>query len=144
MNRHLRFTLVLASTLLLAAQADTACAQDYTAGASVYRSTQNYLYNRPTVSPYLNLTTRDANQGLPQYFTSVRPRLEQRQRQVAQQRQNSQLQRQLNQVTARQAQMAQQQQGMILTGQMGWSRQGNPRFGIYLNHYPGMRVIGRQ
>ena len=56
----------------------------------------------------------------------------------------AQIQRQLNQVTQQQAQMQQQQQGAVLTGQIGWSQRGNPRFGIYLNHYPGMSVLGRR
>ena len=45
----------------------------------VHRATQLYWFNRPTVSPYLNLTIRDPVYGLPNYHTLVRPQLQRRQ-----------------------------------------------------------------
>ena len=46
---------------------------------NVHRATQLYWFNQPTVSPYLNLTIHDPVQGLPNYHTLVRPRLQRRQ-----------------------------------------------------------------
>jgi hypothetical protein len=38
-------------------------------GGSVRARTRDFLYNRPTVSPYLNLTTVNPSTGLSNYFT---------------------------------------------------------------------------
>lgn len=53
--------------------------------------TQRSLYNRPTVSPYLNLLQPQGG-GLPNYQTLVRPAIEQRRQNRETQRQISQLQ----------------------------------------------------
>ncbi len=71
----------------LALSADESFAQRNNA----YRRTQNSLYNRPTVSPYLNLLQPQGG-GLPNYQTLVRPALEQRRQNQDTQRQISQLQ----------------------------------------------------
>jgi hypothetical protein len=67
------------------------------AQANAQQAFQNYQQS-PTVSPYLNLTTRNA--GAQNYQTLVRPLLEQQQ-------QNTQTQRQINNLTAQQQNLAQ-------------------------------------
>jgi hypothetical protein len=105
---------------------------------SIAAATRNYLYNRPTVSPYLNLTTQDAQGGaVPNYFTMVRPQIEMREEQVRQQRQSAQMQTQLDHVQTQVRESQQQAAGMMLTGRIGWSSRGYPRFGSHLNFYPG-------
>jgi len=71
----------------LAFHADESLAQRNNAA----RRTQNMLYNRPTVSPYLNLLQPQGG-GLPNYQTLVRPQIEQRRQNLDTQRQISQLQ----------------------------------------------------
>ena len=110
---------------------------------SVGRSTENYLYNRPSVSPYISLTTRDASIGLPNYYTRVRPQLQARQQQQTQQRQTQQMQRELANIQSQIRNTQQRQNSQIITGRMGWSARGMPRFGSTLNYYPGMRMIQR-
>ena len=58
---------------------------------------QQYIFNRPTVSPYLNLlnSTNQFSQQ-PAYQTLVRPLLEQRQDAQFQQREISQIRQQVN------------------------------------------------
>ncbi len=79
---------------------------------------------------------------MPNYFTLVRPQVEQREREMAQHQQQSRMQTQLNQVTQRQAQSQGQMADMMLTGRMGWSSRGMPRFGSYLNYFPGFQRLG--
>jgi hypothetical protein len=102
------------------------------------------MYNRPTVSPYLNLTTRSANTGLPNYFTMVRPQMEARDEDVARQRQSAQMQAQLDAVENQVRQSQQDAAAMMLTGRVGWSARGYPRFGTYMSYYPGFQRIARR
>ena len=93
-----------------------------------------YTLNRPTVSPYLNLLRRSAdNSSLPNYQTLVRPQLEQRQqsqqRDIAIQR----LQSRVTNMQGRAAIQAQQQgrRNPFITGHAsGFMR--------YLHYYPSM------
>ena len=141
MNRAITRGAILSVSALVVVlgMQENAHAQFGRGSRSVGRTTQNFLYNRPTVSPYLNLTTRDASNGLPNYFTMVRPQLDRRQQDVAQQRQNASVQRQLSQVQNQVRETQQQQAGSVLTGRMGWSSRGMPRFGNTLNFYPASR-----
>ena len=142
MFRSFSFLCLIGAAFLLVVQ--DANAQFGVGGVrSVRNSTRNFLYNRPTVSPYLQLTSRDANQGLPNYFTQVRPQIERQQQEIAQRRQSAQMQAQLNQVQSQVVQNQQQAAGMMFTGRNGWSSRGFSRFGLYLNYYPGMNRIGR-
>jgi hypothetical protein len=111
---------------------------------SIYSATRNYLYNRPTVSPYLNLTTRDSSMGMSNYFTLVRPQLEAREQEVARQRQTAQMQAQLDQVENQVRQTQQDVASQMLTGRVGWSSRGYPRFGVYMNYYPGFQRMARR
>ena len=143
MNRSFSLLAIVGVACLMMVQ--EANAQYGTGGARTVRgATRNFLYNRPTVSPYLNLTSRNSNMGLSNYFTLVRPQLERRQQDVAQRRQTAQIQAQLNHVQAQTVQNQQQAAGMMITGRSGWSSRGYPRFGVYLNYYPGMSQIPRR
>ena len=111
---------------------------------SIGFATRNYLYNRPTVSPYLNLTSQNSsNYGVPNYFTQVRPQIEAREQAAMSQRQTAQMQQQLNVVQDQVRQTQQQSANMMLTGRVGWSSRGYPRFGTYMSYYPGFQRIGR-
>ena len=110
----------------------------------MYSATRNFLYNRPTVSPYLNLTTRDSNYGMSNYFTLVRPEVERREQEMAQRQQAARMQTQLNQVQQQAAQTQSQMTDMMLTGRVGWSSRGMPRFGSYLSFYPGFQRVPRR
>jgi len=68
---------------------------------------------RPTVSPYLNLV--NSGGGAQNYFTLVRPALEQRQRNIQSDTRFRQLQQNLQAVSSRRAQ-PQQPQGIRPTG----------------------------
>ena len=118
--------------------------QNFNSMRSAGRATQNYLYNRPTVSPYLNLTRRDSQVGLPSYYTQVRPQLERRQQDQMQQRQAQQTQREL--ASLRNNFRQQQNQGgqPLTTGKFGWSSRGMPRHGSTLNYYPGFFAARRR
>ena len=111
---------------------------------NIRSATRNFLYNRPTVSPYVNLATRSSYNGMPNYFTLVRPQIEQRQQQMAQQQESRRMQTQINQVQQQAAQTQSQMSSMMLTGRVGWSSRGYPRFGTYLNFYPGFQQIRRR
>jgi hypothetical protein len=142
LNQTLLSSAVLAAGLVLLAGHHPAHAQFSSQSArSIRNATRNYLYNRPTVSPYLNLTTRDANVGMPNYFTMVRPQIEQRENEVMRQRQSAQMQAQIDQVQAQVRESQQQAAGMMLTGRVGWSARGYPRFGTHLNYYPGFQRL---
>lgn len=110
---------------------------------SVRSATRNYLYNRPTVSPYVNLASRTSS-AFPNYHTLVRPLLDQQEINMQRQRQASQMQQQLNGLQQQYRQIQSQTSGMMLTGQVGWSARGYPRHGIYLNFYPGFQRIPRR
>jgi hypothetical protein len=143
MNRSIPLLCIAASFLALGGKNEASAQAFVPRGGSSYNMTRNFLYNRPTVSPYLNLTTRDAVAGLPNYFTMVRPQVEMREQESMRQRQSAQMQQQLNQVQDQVRNSQQQAAGMMLTGQMGWSARGMPRFGSHMSYYPGFRAIGR-
>ncbi len=132
--------------LLLALTATEPANAQYSGSSarSIYSATRNMLYNRPTVSPYVNLATRNSSGGLPNYYTMVRPQVEQRERDVANQRQSAQLQHQISQVQEQVRQSQAQAEGMLITGRVGWSSRGLPRFGSYLNFYPGFQAVARR
>ena len=107
-------------------------AQAQLGSPSGFRSIQQRVLNRPTVSPYLSLLSRDNQQaGLPTYFTRVRPQLEAQRRAQEQDRQNDQLQRLQRQVsqTRRQITQAQRNQGVFPTGHP-------TRFSNHSHYYP--------
>lgn len=137
MNRS--FLLLAVSALACLAFHQEAQAQYGTGGVrSVRNATRNFMYNRPTVSPYLNLASNDSYNGLPSYFTQVRPQVDRQRQDMAQRRQAAVMQQQLNQVQHQVAQTSQETASMMLTGRQGWSSRGLPRFGTYLNYFPGM------
>ena len=90
---------------------------------------QKYLYNRPTVSPYLNLLRFDQrDSGIPNYQTLVRPMLEQRERNRAAQKDISRLQSQVGSLRSDFVRSQQNQAGF---------RTGHPtRFMTYSHFYP--------
>ena len=143
MNRTSLAVCGVVSVVLVAMSAREGVAQYRMTSTSAVRSTRNFIINRPTVSPYTALATRDANVGLPAYFTRVRPQIEQRQRQAAQQRQAARMQEQINAVQTQVRQTQQEAANAFLTGRVGWSARGYPRFGTYMSYYPGFQRIRR-
>ncbi len=98
---------------------------------SGYRSMRSRIHNRPTVSPYLSLLSVDnQTNGLPTYFTTVRPRIEAQRRAQEQDQQNDQLQRLQRQVSTvrRQMTQAQRNNGVFPTGHP-------TRFNNYSHYY---------
>jgi hypothetical protein len=93
--------------------------------------TQRSLYNRPTVSPYLNLLQPQGG-GLPNYQTLVRPALEQRNQNLQMQRQISQLQSSVIENNVR------DQRGEAMFRPTGHST----GFFYYSHFYPGMQSGG--
>lgn len=75
------------------------------AGNLVYQN----IFSRPTVSPYLNLLNPAGAVGLPNYFTLVRPQIEQRAGLSQQAAQLQQLNRQVS-ANTRRSRSGQQQQ----------------------------------
>ncbi|MBX3414972.1 MAG: hypothetical protein KF708_19965 [Pirellulales bacterium] len=95
MRRHHPAILIgLFSLLLLAGSARVAVAQFPQYRPPSINPMQNTI-NRPTVSPYLNLTQRNFN-GPPTYQTLVRPMVEQRQAAVRQAAQIQQIQQDIS------------------------------------------------
>jgi hypothetical protein len=141
--RRLALLLIAGLFAVISASSDAQAQYSYTSrtGASLYSATRNYLYNRPTVSPYLNLTTLNTGTGVSNYFTLVRPQVEEQQQMQMRQQQQANIQRQIADVQDQVRQTQQQNQGMAITGQQGWSARGYPRFGLYLSFYPGMNQI---
>ena len=89
------------------------------------------IFNNPSVSPYLSLlNNNDVSSGIPSYFTSVRPRLEQRAAREQQDRQIKRLQTQTSSLR-RDISRAGQQGGAFATGHP-------TRFGNYLHFYPSL------
>ena len=141
MDRRVMIRVTLA--MLMALVGSQAVHAQYTGNASrnIRNATRNFVYNRPTVSPYVNLATPNNSVGLSNYFTYVRPQLEQQEQAIAQQRQSAQMQQQLNQVQDQVRETQQQSASMMLTGRMGWSARGMPRFGTTMSYYPGFQRI---
>jgi hypothetical protein len=100
--------LLIAGFLGLAA--NTAVAQINPAGSILYDN----IYNRPTVSPYLNLLNPGAAfNSVPNYFTLVKPQLEQR---AALNQQQSEISRLNRQVSAAPRRSQRQQSQVRSTG----------------------------
>lgn len=101
---------------------------------------RQFLRDRPTVSPYLNLIGSQADQqrgGItrPVYQTLVRPQLEQRRENQQTQRNMIQMQQQLSELR----QSYQQSQANV------FGATGHPtRFMIYSQYFPGFQRIGRR
>jgi hypothetical protein len=93
-------------------------------------ATRDYIVNRPTVSPYLNLLRAESGVSAPNYQTLVRPALEMRQRSAQQQSSIRQLQ---SRVTNMQGQVAAQSRGGS-----GFATGHPSRFMTYLHYYPGL------
>lgn len=94
-------------------------------------ATRDYLVNRPTVSPYLNLLRTQSSLAPPNYQTLVRPANERRQQAARQQASINRLQ---SRVTNMQGQMAarnRQQGSGFVTGHPS-------RFMTYLHYYPSL------
>lgn len=89
-------------------------------------SINNYLYNRPTVSPYLNLARSDSGGFMPNYHTLVRPALNRRQEQARQSAHLARLDQQVQQV--REDTQRAVQNGEFITGHP-------TRFMTYLHYY---------
>jgi hypothetical protein len=100
---------------------------------------RQFISNRPTVSPYLNLVANEqlqAQQGTirPTYQTVVRPMIERRQESQQQQRQLIQMQRQLSDLRSD----FQQRSNAI-------GATGHPtRFMVYHQYYPGFMRLARR
>lgn len=91
------------------------------------------ILNNSNVSPYLALTNLGSSNGTDpsmNYFTSVRPRLDQQERSQMQRQQFQNLQRQVSQI---------QSQTMTQRGDGRRRSTGHAtRFHTYLNYYPGL------
>jgi hypothetical protein len=124
-----RLMLSLSVWFGVAGASQTSLAQDFAPrGPNVAYQTGNFLIDRPTVSPYLNLA-RDPTGVLPNYFTLVRPELEARDRAARQERE---LQRLRSQLTGLQSEVRQaQESGRLSTGHP-------TRFMTYFHFYPGL------
>jgi hypothetical protein len=93
------------------------------------------LYNRPTVSPYLNLLNTDRF-GVSNYQTLVRPLIEQREAAVQNQANIQQLQQQFQT-----SQMAAARRG----GGGGPRSTGHPsRYLTYLHYYPSLNFLNQR
>lgn len=115
--------------LLAALVSSVASAQGFNpiGNPSTANSLNNYLYNRPTVSPYLNLTRTDTGNFMPNYHTLVRPQVDQRNAQAAQSAHLESLNRRVQKIQQEQMQMMREQKLMT----------GHPvRFNSYLHFYP--------
>ena len=81
---------------------------------------------------------------MPNYFTLVRPQIEAREAEQAQRMQAQRMQRELNQVQQQMADSQSQMTNMMVTGRVGWSSRGMPRFGSFLSYYPGFQQVPRR
>jgi hypothetical protein len=96
-------------------------------------SSRSTILNRPTVSPYLALTNLDSVGNVDasyNYFTQVRPMLQNREQTERQQRSIARLQRDVQSVSSRVRQ----------SSQPGLRATGHPtRFNSYLHYYPTLQ-----
>ena len=128
MIRHLACFTVITAFWYGSGQINTASAQ-YTGANSrfIYSATRNFLYNRPTVSPYRQSDhAQSPYNGLPNYYTLVRPQIEQREENMARQQQTSRLQTQINQAQRQAAESQSQMANMMLTGALAGRVGGCP------------------
>jgi hypothetical protein len=145
MFRSLNWLAVTSAVLLTWIATDSVSAQYSGSQARFLRqATRNYLWNRPTVSPYLNLVGRDGYSGMPNYQRLVLPEIQRRERDASRDRQTARMQTQINQVQTQAARAQSDVANMMLTGRVGWSVRGYPRFGTYLNFYPGFQRLPRR
>jgi len=95
----------------------------------------NYIRNRPTVSPYLNLVRRDGFGGVTNYQTLVRPQLEQRELARLQQSELNRVQQRLS-VQQRSLETIQEQrsQRVFTTGH-------RTQFMNMRNYFPGFNQL---
>ena len=119
--------------------ATAVCAVTHRADAQVGNSSYvtNYILNRPTVSPYLNLLRRDGFSGVTNYQTLVRPQLEQREFARLQQAELNRVQQRLN-VQQRSLENVQQQRA-----QRVFSTGHTTRFMNLQQYYPGFGQLQR-
>ncbi len=130
MNRCI-FTALGVVAITSAFESERAHAQVFTPrSVNLGRATANFIVNRPTVSPYLNLLRQESQVSAPNYQTLVRPQLESRQRASRQQAAISQIQ---SRVTNMQGQLAARSRG-----REGFATGHPVRFMTYLHFYPGL------
>lgn len=96
-------------------------------GTASQAQVQRYQPNRPTVSPYLNLFQNNRNgrfnSAVPNYFSLVRPQLQQLQTNQAQQQLLQQQNQMIGQLQGNVQQLQRQQQAgqpVVLTGHSSW------------------------
>jgi hypothetical protein len=144
MRRILLSACVLVAGLIALPQGEVFAQYSGASARSMRNATRNFLWNRPTVSPYVNLASRDSQWGLSNYFTLVRPQVEAREQAMARERQTAAMQQQLDQVQNQVRESQQEANSMMITGQAGWSSRGYPRFGTHLSFFPGFQQIPRR
>jgi TolA-binding protein len=92
--------------------------------AATVASAQGYQPSRPTVSPYLNLFHNNRNgrlnRALPNYFTLVRPQLQQQQINQTQQQLLQQQNGTIQQLQGNVQVLQQQKSGQAVTGHNSW------------------------
>lgn len=133
MQRSLLKTFIyLTAATLLVATGDSVHAQ-----VNNNSFVNNYILNRPTVSPYLNLLRRDGFGGVTNYQTLVRPQIEQREFAANQQAEITRVQQQLA-VQQRSLESAQQ-----LRAQRVFSTGHTTRFMNLQQYYPGFSQLRR-
>ena len=115
------------------------CLATRTADAQVSNTAyvNNFILNRPTVSPYLNLLRRDGIAGITNYQTLVRPQLEQREFALIQQAEINRLDQQIS-VQQRSLEVVQQQRA-----QRVFSTGHTTRFMNLQQFYPGFGQLRR-
>ena len=137
--------MMAAAVLLLVGITSEQSMAQFTSGrAGVATATRNFIANRPTVSPYVQLGARNTGAGMPNYHTLVRPQIERRQQEAQQRRQTAQIQSDLSNIRGQFQRSQAQAASQMTTGKVGWSARGFPRFGSTLNYYPGFRMIPRR
>jgi hypothetical protein len=95
--------------------------------AAASSAQQRYQPSTPTVSPYLNLFQNNRgngplNRALPNYYSLVRPQLDQNQFNRAQLQVQQQQNQSIQQLQAGVGFLAQQQTGQAITGHNSWFR----------------------
>jgi len=120
--------LIPALLLVWGGNSESAYAQFVPVGnISVANSINNFLYNRPTISPYLNLTRTDTGFLTTNYHAIVRPELERRQQQAFQTAHLQSLNRRVEQI--QNEKVRNQRDRELTTGHQ-------TRFFSYLHYYP--------
>lgn len=130
MNRRMLYLTPLVAGLLLSLFEEAPCQLQTTVLPKLtVGHTSQYINSLPTVSPYLSLLEQTGlNNATPTYFTRVRPRLNQREQSLSQQREIRRLQSQVNNVR-RDFTQAVQRNAVFQTGHP-------TRFGNFMHYYP--------